>query len=157
MFGFGKTKMTLNDFVEQNWEKITNPDRLDLLKTFLSESGDADLKNVDFEIFSNCMLAAYVQVLRIAVMQTQSTDATLYFGLEIGKKLETNTHANSYWIKLNKSFGSSTDGFKAMSASFGNLMKPSTLSSNGTEIIYQQLLEAFFGMKETLKSIKIVP
>ena len=103
------------------------------------------------------MLAAYVQILRVAVMQTQSTDATLYFGILIGEKLESNSEANAHWTALNKSFGSSTDGFRAMSESFGSMMLPVQLSSNSIELIYEQLVQAFFGMKETLKDIKIVP
>ena len=157
MFGFGKTKFSINDFVDQNWKKITDPDRLHLLKTFIDESGDEDLKKVDFDRFCNCMLAAYVQILRVAVMQTQSTDATLYFGILIGEKLESNSEANAHWTALNKSFGSSTDGFRAMSESFGSMMLPVQLSSNSIELIYEQLVQAFFGMKETLKDIKIVP
>ena len=103
------------------------------------------------------MLAAYVQTLRVAVMQTQSSDATLYFGLEIGKKLESNSEANANWKSLNKSFGSSTDGFRAMSDFIGSMMLPKQLSSNSIELIYEQLVQSFFGMKETLKDIKIVP
>ncbi len=157
MFGFGKTKISINDFVDQNWKKITDSDRLHLLKTFIDESGNEDLKKVDFERFCNYMLAAYVQTLRVAVMQTQSSDATLYFGLEIGKKLESNSEANANWKSLNKSFGSSTDGFRAMSDFIGSMMLPKQLSSISIELIYEQLVQSFFGMKETLKDIKIVP
>jgi hypothetical protein len=158
MFGFGKTKMGIDSFVNDQWIKLSSPERVSIWRAFVDQSNDEELKKVDLDKFCNCMLGAYAQVLGIAVMNTQSTDASLRFILYLGRKLEANNEAHKYWEEYNKSFGSDrNDGFQAMANTFQDMMMPLEISSETVDQIYNEFVQLLLSMQQVLERLKIVP
>jgi len=158
MFGFGKTKMGVHSLVNDQWIKLTAPERISIWRSFVDQSNDEELKKVDLDKFCNCMLGAYVQILTIAVMNTQSAMATMHFGLNLGKKLEANNQAHKYWEEYHKSFGSDrNDGFQAMANTFQDMMMPLEISSETVDQIYNEFVQLLLSMQQVLERVKIVP
>ena len=114
------------------------------------------LNKVDFEKFSNCMIGAYVQLLRLAVLKTQTNDTAFMFGVYLSEELETNQESHRFFEELNQSFGSDRDdGIRAMSNTVKILMKPADISPETVDKIHHEFLSLLFSMRDVLKKVKL--
>ena len=88
MFGLGKTNMDSQVFCNDQWIKITSPERKSIWRSFVEQSNDAALESADFEKLCDVMIAVYLQFLRSTVIQTQGmhSDAVFDFYMCIDKK-----------------------------------------------------------------------
>jgi len=156
MFGLGKTKIDRRVFCRDQWIKITSPERQSIWRAFIEECDDEELNKVDFEKFSNCMIGAYVQLLRLAVLKTQTNDTAFMFGVYLSEELETNQESHRFFEELNQSFGSDRDdGIRAMSNTVKILMKPADISPETVDKIHHEFLSLLFSMRDVLKKVKL--
>jgi len=141
MFGIGKTKLTIESFCNDQWIKMTALETQSIWRAFIEQSGDKELCKVDLETFSNCMIGAYSQLLRIAVMNTQKNDVALFFGMHLSTKLKTVPQAEQFFEEFNKAYGSDYhDGIKGMANAFKDMMKPLDISTETIDKIYHEFV-----------------
>lgn len=117
MFGFGRTKLDAQVFCNDQWIKITSPERKSIWRTFVEQSNDAALENADFDKLCDVMVAAYLQFLRSTVITTQgmNSDAVMDFYICISNKKEKlNPSIEDYSSIFNKTWGSISSGDKMM-------------------------------------------
>ena len=160
MFGIGKTKMDSQAFCNDQWIKITSPERKSIWRAFVEQSNDAALENADFEKLCVVMIAAYSQFLRSTVIQTQGmhSDAVFDFYMCIdNKQKELDSSFQEYKTKFNQTWGTATSGDKMMD--MVNTFEV-CMGINLQQATKEQLSMEFFtlisSMEDVLRKIKLV-
>ena len=160
MFGLGKTKMDTEVFCNDQWIKVTSPERKSIWRAFVEQSNDAALENADFEKYCVVMIAVYLQFLRSITIQTQGmhSDAVFDFYMCIDKKQEElDSSFQEYKKKFNQTWGTATSGDKMMD--MVNTFEV-CMGINLQQATKEQLSMEFFtlisSMEDVLRKIKLV-
>ncbi len=158
MFGFGKQKMSIESFCNDQFIKVTSAERVSIWRAYIDQSDDVELKKVDFERFCNYMIACYVQLLRVAAIKTQNSDNAMYFGICLTRKLEDkNAGAYKEWVLVNRIWGapSVVGKIEEMAMGLGIHLYNTGLSDNTKQTIHQELEGLMYSMSDVMKRIKL--
>ena len=160
MFGFGKTKLSSQEFCNDQWIKITSSERKSIWRTFVEQSNDTTLKNSDFDKLCNVMIAVYLQLLRSTVIKTQGmhSDAIDNFYICMMQKEKTlDSSIEDYSTIFNQTWGSISSGDKMMD--MVNAFEV-CMGINLQQSTREQLSVEFFSLKssmeDTLSRVKLV-
>ena len=163
MFGLGKTKMDSQEFCNDQWIKVTSPERKSIWRAFVEQSNDAALENADFEKYCVVMLAVYLQFLKSTVILTQgalSDTASDFYICIFKKEQELDSSFEEYKTKFNQTWGTATEqlsGDKMMD--MVNTFEV-CMGINLQQATKEQLSMEFFtlisSMEDVLRKIKLV-
>lgn len=160
MFGLGKTKMDSKAFCNDQWIKITSPERKSIWRAFVERSNDAVLKNADFEKYCVVMIAVYLQFLRSITIQTQGmhSDAVFDFYMCIDKKQEElDSSFQDYKTKFNQTWGSATSSDKMIDmVNTFELCMGINLQQETKEQLKMEFFALHTSMEDVLSKIKLV-
>ena len=112
MFGLGKTKLNTEVFVNDQWIKVTSPERKSIWRAFVEQSNDAALEDANFEKLCNVMISVYLQFLKSTVIQTQgafSDSASDFYIFVFKKEQELDSSCEEYSKKFNQTWGTATE------------------------------------------------
>lgn len=133
---------------------MTAPERQSIWRAFIEQCDDEELDKVDLEKFNNCMVAAYAQLLSVAVVRTQKKDAYHSFKLYLYGHFKTMPEADQFTEEFNRAFGGG--GIDGMANAFANMMEPLDISPDTTVRIYHEFSDLIRSMIEILKRLKLV-
>ena len=160
MFGLGKTKMDSQVFCNDQWIKITSPERKSIWRAFVEQSSDAALKNADFEKYCEVMIAVYLQFLRATVIQTQGmhSDGVFDFYMCIdNKQEELDSSFQEYKTKFNQTWGTATSGDKMMDmVNTFEVCMGINLQQDTKDQLKMEFFVLYTSMDEILRKIKLV-
>ena len=160
MFGLGKTKMDTEVFCNDQWIKVTSPERKSIWRAFVEQSNDAALKNADFEKYCVVMIAVYSQFLRSTVIQTQGmhSDGVFDFYMCIDKKQEElDSSFQEYKTKFNQTWGSATSSDKMMDmVNTFEVCMGINLQQDTKDQLKMEFFVLYTSMDEILRKIKLV-
>ena len=160
MFGFGKTKLSSQEFCNDQWIKITSPERKSIWRAFVEQVNDAALENADFDKLCDVMIAAYLQFLRSTVIKTQGmhSDSVMDFYICIsGKKDELNPSIEDYSSIFNKTWGSISSGDKMMDmVSAFEICMDVSLQQSTRKQLSMEFFTLISSMEDVLSKIKLV-
>ena len=112
MFGLGKTKLNTEVFVNDQWIKVTSPERKSIWRAFVEQSKDTALEDANFEKLCNVMISVYLQFLKSTVIQTQgafSDSASDFYIFVFKKEQELDSSCEEYSKKFNQTWGTATE------------------------------------------------
>ena len=159
MFGFGKTKLDSQAFCNDQWIKITSPERKSIWRAFVEQSNDAALENADFDKLCDVMVAAYLQFLRSTVITTQgmNSDAVMDFYICIGnKREELDSSIEDYSTTFNQTWGSISSGDKMMDmVNAFEICMGINLQQSTREQLNMECFTLIASMKDILRKIKL--
>ena len=159
MFGLGKTKMDSQVFCNDQWIKVTSPERKSIWRAFVEQSNDPALENADFEKYCVVMIAAYSQFLRSTVIQTQGmhSDAVFDFYMCIdNKQEELDSSFQEYKTKFNQTWGSATSSDKMMDmVNTFEVCMGINLQQATKEQLKMEFFVLYTSMDEILRKIKL--
>jgi len=160
MFGFGKTKLSSQEFCNDQWIKIISPERKSIWRTFVEQSNDSELENADFDKVCSVMTAAYLQLLRSTVISTQgmNSDAVMDFYICISKKEnELDLSIDDYSSAFNQTWGAASSGDKMMDMAntFEKCMGVN-LKQDTKEKLSVEFSTLIFSMEDVLRNIKLI-
>ncbi len=160
MFGFGKTKLSSQEFCNDQWIKITSPERKSIWRAFVGQVNDAALENADFDKLCDVMIAAYLQFLRSTVIKTQGmhSDSVMDFYICIdSKKQELETSIEDYSTTFNQTWGSISSGDKMMDmVNAFEVCMGINLQQSTREQLSMEFFTLISSMEDVLKNIKLV-
>lgn len=159
MFGFGKTKLSSQAFCNDQWIKITSPERKSIWRAFVEQSNDAALENADFDKLCDVMVAAYLQFLRSTVITTQgmNSDAVMDFYICMGnKREELDSSIEDYSTTFNQTWGSISSGDKMMDmVNAFEVCMGINLQQSTREQLSMEFFTLISGMEDILRKIKL--
>ena len=160
MFGLGKTKMDSKAFCNDQWIKITSPERKSIWRAFVEQVNDAALENADFDKLCDVMIAAYLQFLRSTVIKTQGmhSDSVMDFYICIdSKKQELESSIEDYSTTFNQTWGSISSGDKMMDmVNAFEVCMGINLQQSTREQLSMEFFTLISSMEDVLKNIKLV-
>ena len=160
MFGFGKTKMDSQAFCNDQWIKITSPERKSIWRAFVEQSNDPVLEDADFEKLCTVMIAAYLQFLRSTVIQTQGMSSDAVFGFYMcidQKQKELGSSFDEYSTKFNQTWGTATSGDKMMDmVNTFEICMDISLQQNTKDQLSMEFFTLISSMEDILRKVKLV-
>ena len=160
MFGFGKTKLDSQAFCNDQWIKVTSPERKSIWRAFVEQSNDAALENANFDKLCNVMVALYLQFLRSTAIKTQgmNSDAVMDFYICISNKKEgLNPSIEDYSSVFNKTWGSISSGDKMMDmVNAFEICMDISLKQSTREQLSVEFFTLISSMEDVLSRIKLI-